>query len=119
MVRDYNKANNLPDIIGLEQKIIDYICQEEPDYCASTEPPTMAEKARNFSRAMVDWVANGFKVITHEQFEERQSICNQCPYWRGESMLGYGSCAKCGCSGLKLYLPSQSCPDGRWKAINA
>jgi len=118
MVRDYNSANGLPDIIGLEDKIIEYICQEEPDYCVSTEPPTWAEKAKNFSKAAVDWVASGFVNVTHEQYEERKAICLACPYWRGQDMMGYGACGKCGCSGLKLFLPSQSCPDGRWKAIN-
>lgn len=118
MVLEYNSNNGFPPIENLDQKIIDYICKEDPNYCVSTEPPTLAERARSFAIAASEWVASGFKHVTHEQFEERKSICNKCPYWKGDSAFGYGGCGKCGCSALKLYLPSQKCPDGRWNSIN-
>ena len=115
MVREYNQANSLPDIPNLDQEIIAYICNEEPDYCVSTEPPTLAEKAKTFTRAMVEWASYGFPVVDQAVLEERRATCAACPYWRGEEMFGYGACGKCGCSGLKLFLPTQKCPDGRWK----
>lgn len=118
IVKDYCKANDLPDIPNLEREIIQYICHEEPSYCVSTTPPTFAQRAATFMGAARDWVASGFKSITHEQYEERLGICEACPYWKGSAALGLGACGKCGCSGLKLYLPSQVCPDGRWKAIH-
>jgi len=118
MVEDYNKANNIDPIVGLYQKIIDYMCEQEPDWCMSTEPPTLAQRLKTFSQAAVDWAANGFKNVPHDVFEARKSICLQCHYWKGEMAFGYGGCGKCGCSGLKLFLPTQKCPDGRWGAIN-
>lgn len=117
-VKKYNKANNLDEIVGLPDLIVAYICQEVPTYCESTEPPTWAEKAMNFASAARDWVSSGFRHVTHEQYEIRKEICLKCPYWAGSMAMGYGGCSKCGCSGLKLFLPSQRCPDGRWSAIN-
>lgn len=117
MVKDYCKANNLPDIPNLERELVAYICNAEPTYCESTEPPSYAQRAKTFARAMTDWMAGGLKSVTHEQYEQRLEICKICPYWRGQGALGFGSCGKCGCSGLKLYLPTQACPDGRWNAI--
>ena len=118
MVEEYNANNGFPPITDLKQKIIEYICSKDPSFCNNTEPPSFAERAKSFAFAAKEWVESGFKHVTHEQFEERKSICAQCPYWRGDSAFGYGSCGKCGCSGLKLYLPSQKCPDGRWNSIN-
>ena len=117
MVEDYNRANNLEPIVGLPQKITDYMCNEVPDWCESTEPPTLAQRLASFSQAAVDWAKNGFSNVTHEQFEARKAICLKCHYWKGEMAFGYGGCGKCGCSGLKLFLPTQKCPDGRWGAI--
>lgn len=118
MVEEYNRANNFDRIDNLYQKIIDYMCENEPDWCESTEPPTFAQRLRSFTQAAVDWAANGFTNVPHEVFESRKSICLKCPYWKGESAFGYGGCGKCGCTALKLFLPTQKCPDGRWGSIN-
>ena len=118
MIDDYTTANGLDQIVGLTQLIIDQNCERDPDFCYSTEPPTFAQRARSFAQAATDWVSSGFKHVTHEQFEARKEICLKCPYWNGEAAFGYGGCRKCGCSGLKLFLPTQKCPDGRWGTLN-
>lgn len=119
MVNDYCKANGLPPVPQLEKKIIEYICSEEPNYCVDSEPPTLLQRAKTFSQAAVDWVANGMPVVTHEQYEKRLSICQDCHYWLGQSAVGLGSCRKCGCSGLKLYMSTSVCPDNppRWNKV--
>lgn len=119
MVFEYNKSNNLAPIPDLPSKITAYMCEQEPSWCISTEPPTPAEKARNFIAAAKNWAASGFKHVTQEQYEARKAICDRCPYWHGEQLFGLGACQRCGCSHLALYLSSKSCPDNppRWNAI--
>ena len=68
MVEEYNKANNLEPIVGLYQKIVDYMCKESPGWCESTEPPTLAQRLASFSNAAVEWARNGFSNVTHEQY---------------------------------------------------
>lgn len=117
MVRDYGIANGYPEIEGLEAKIIAYMCEVEPDYCHSTDPPTLAERMARFARASIDWIANGARVVPHDVFEARLAICEQCHYWQGYSSFGSVSCRKCGCSGKKLSWATESCPDTpkKWK----
>ena len=117
MVDEYNRSNGLPAIVGLHQKIIEYICEQEPEYCISDKPPTPMQKARNFAQAAAQWVSSGFKHVTQVQFESRKAICESCPYWVNEMTFGYGGCKACGCSGLKLFLPSQRCPKGKWESV--
>lgn len=85
-----------------------------PQIFADTEPPSPIERARTFTRAMMDWARSGFAVVSQENYEKRRGICEECPYWRGESAFGYGACAKCGCSGLKLFVKGQHCPIQKW-----
>lgn len=115
-VRQYDKANGYETPKDIAQLIIEQVCANQPDYCTNTEPPTYSERAKSFARAATDWLSSGFKSVPHDVFETRKKICMDCPYWRGESMLGYGSCGKCGCSALKLFLPNQKCPDNRWNS---
>ncbi len=117
MVIEYTNANKTAPILRLDEKIVDYMCEQEPDWCDDYEPPSLARRAFMFGQAAVNWAIAGFGIVDHAVFEERKAICLACPYWRGEAALGYGACAKCGCSGLKLFVPSQSCPDGRWPSI--
>ena len=118
MIREYNQANGYTDPLKLDHLVIQYMCEQEPDWCVSSEPPTLKQRAQSFARAAVDWVSSGFKVVPNEEYERRLEICHGCHYFRGVNITGFGACAKCGCSGLKLFLPTQSCPDNppRWKA---
>jgi hypothetical protein len=123
--RQFLAANQLPVPRDLDQQILGFIREEiraEADrkglnvneFFADTEPPSPAERARNFARAMVDWARSGFAVADQKLYEQRREICEGCYYWRGETALGYGSCAKCGCTGLKLFVKGQTCPIGKW-----
>ncbi len=78
------------------------------------------DKAKNFGTAMTNWaIADEFSKVTDEQHEYRKSICTACPHWDSEAFLGTGKCNKCGCSGLKLYIPSSRCPldPPKWSII--
>ena len=45
--------------------------------------------------------------------QERLAICKGCENWTGSK------CRKCGCfTALKVRLPSESCPIGKWSAVS-
>lgn len=118
MVNDYTDSNHLSRIDGLPAKIVAYICEQEPDYCHSTEPPTLAERAVRFTKAMAEWISNGAPVVPFEVFDQRLKICESCYWWRGNTGYGKIGCGKCGCSGKKLWFATESCPDNpkKWEA---
>jgi len=113
-VRKYNEVNHFPNGLNIEQEIIDQICARVPENCNDTEPPTLLELASRFTREMLSWSREGFSVVDDATFATRQSTCNACPKWRGEAAFGVGRCGSCGCLGLKLYVKTSRCPDGKW-----
>lgn len=119
-VRQHRIANNIP-VRHMEQEITDQFCARQPDWCEDVDPesgkPTAREMAGRFARAMMDWARGGFKVVERGRYQARKDICEGCQYWRGDgAMIGTGRCGKCGCSGLKLFLATERCPDGKWEA---
>ena len=80
------------------------------------------DKAKGFGTAMVNWAAQDkFARTTDEEFAFRRRECNACSYWVPEAFNGIGQCKLCGCTGLKLYIPSSRCPHNppKWEAISA
>lgn len=87
----------------------------------SPESPNIIEMAKNFGHAMMEWaLTDDFATVTDDEFNGRKTICMKCPAWEPDSFGGIGGCQRCGCSVLKLYIPSVQCPDTppRWKAIS-
>lgn len=115
-IKNYCAANNYPIQPNLSQLVIDQICERNPQFCRDTEPPSKLDRLRSFAQAMVGWMAQGFAVVPSAVLEERRGICETCLWWSGESSFGYGRCGKCGCTGLKLFLPKEKCPIDKWKA---
>src|SRR5690554_2260667 len=78
----------------------------------------------NFSKAMVQWAADGFAKVDDEVYQKRLSICISCPHLvkqpnrftlvnlvanRSESI-----CSLCGCPiRRKAALPSETCPSAK------
>lgn len=120
-VRDVYHANNLPVPKNLEIVISDWLCKEIPDgqsRCRDITPPTKAEMIKRASTAMAQWASSGFKKVEPEDLIDRREICEACSNWKGESAFGIGRCGSCGCFGLKLYVATESCPIGKWTAID-
>lgn len=119
----YNARNNIPTGANYSQKIIDQICERSPDACNDSEPPTFVELAVRFARAMFSWAASGFSCVTADQFATRQQICAgsettpACSAWRGSAGFGYGKCGSCGCTGLKLFMTTEKCPQNKWPQL--
>jgi hypothetical protein len=112
-------TNNFPVPRDLNQIIAQQICDRVPNFCISSEPPTFADKAREFAAAAVNWVRQGMRHVSHEVFEERLAQCQACPLYGGAKTLGLHGCGRCGCTSLKLYAPESKCPlpEPRWKAV--
>lgn len=118
-IRRFCRANNYPIPPGLDQDVINVICERTPEFCSDGDPPTVKDRLGMFMRAIVEWVGTGAKVTTHEQFEERLAQCKACQYYNGSSSITTIACRKCGCSKLKLFLASEQCPlpEPRWQRI--
>lgn len=118
--RAFHKTNNFPIPHDFNQVIAKQICDKIPEFCISSEPPTLAEMAREFAIAAARWINQKSPVVSHEVFRERLSICEVCPLFGGIRVLGLIGCGRCGCTSLKLYDPASVCPlpEPRWKAVS-
>jgi len=79
--------------------------------------PTTVQLAKNFTKAMGGWAKAGFKTVKRKVYEQRHAICGACEHWVPDARVGAGMCRKCGCSGVKLWLATATCPDqpARWE----
>jgi len=114
--RAYCIRNNYPIGSNWEVQFDDNICRNtyEGVNCIDSEPPTLAQKIVNLARAMTQFASSGFKLAEPEKVNSRKETCEVCYYYAGSSSIMKVGCRKCGCSGIKLYMDSEKCPDGRW-----
>jgi hypothetical protein len=61
-------------------------------------------------KAVMDWAAAGFKVVSHDVHMKRSEECAICPQWDARR----GKCMECNCYGAKHWMASESCPIGKW-----
>jgi len=71
--------------------------------------PSFLDQARNLAQSLGDFVRDGCRLVTQEQYLERLTICDGCEHRRGRR------CLVCGC---RLYLKARGrafrCPLGKW-----
>jgi hypothetical protein len=77
---------------------------------AMPKEPTLVEMTANFTKAVGNWAAAGFKIVEKEIFEARHAVCKACEFWQPDARLGTGRCRKCGCSIYKLWMATSKCP---------
>jgi len=72
----------------------------------------LAAKAEEAAFAAdIEW---GKIKLSEEERNIRYDICKKCEWFFAST----NSCKKCGCfMAVKTYMPSQSCPIGKWKSI--
>lgn len=118
--KKWHKDNNFPVPVDFAQIIATQVCARCPEFCYSTEPPTAADKAREFAVAASRWIKQRAPVVSEEVFLERKEKCESCELYGGTRTFGFIGCGKCGCTGLKLYLATEKCPlpEPRWKAVS-
>lgn len=115
-INRHEEANGYPET---SQKDIEaQLCINHPFSCGDGSP-TFVEKASHFAHSMVAWAKSGFASVSEEILQQRLTICQACPHWRGTrgGLLVTASCRKCGCSGKKLAAPHEACPIGKWAAV--
>lgn len=79
---------------------------------APGHPPSLARQAWNLARSLADFVADGCKTVTAEQYQSRLEICDGCDHRRSNR------CMKCGCRlSLKAQGRAFKCPAGKWPAV--
>lgn len=82
--------------------------------------PTLINQAKSLGTAAVNFaMKDGFKKVSDEIFQSRKETCLACPNWDASAFNNTGRCKLCGCSVMKLYIPSSMCPDKppRWQSI--
>lgn len=72
----------------------------------------------NVVTALGKWARAGFPVVSESVYRARIETCRSCAYWREGSRLGLGRCLQCGCSRLKHWLQTESCPIEKWTKAN-
>ena len=71
--------------------------------------PPLHRQAWNLARSLADFVADGCKTVSEEDYRMRLEICDRCDQRRGNR------CLKCGCRlSLKARGRVFKCPLGKW-----
>src|ERR1051326_6138159 len=116
---NHRLANNLPIGVAWREQFLGNVCLNTPgaackDASVQTRP-TLAQLAKSFGTALAKWARDGFSTVPVQTLESRRGTCHDCDFWGGDgAYFGLGKCRKCGCSGLKLFLPTERCPIGKW-----
>ena len=75
-------------------------------------PPTMVEKASTFISSVKDFISDGCKLVSEEEYKDRLKICDGCEERKGNS------CNICGCNlQLKAKGKTFKCPLQKWKNL--
>jgi len=84
---------------------------DPPPIQVAKHPPSLARQAWNLATSLADFVADGCKTVSEEQYRERLEICDGCAHRR------HNRCMKCGCRlSLKAQGRAFKCPEGKWTA---
>ena len=74
--------------------------------------PPMGRKAWNLATSLMNFVADGLKTVSTEQYQERLDVCDSCENRSGNR------CTKCGCHlSIKAKGRAFDCPIGKWPVI--
>jgi len=97
----------------VDRSVENQVCERIPsEFCQG--PPSAARKAKTFSEAMIKFAMSGFETVDEETYNQRFETCDSCEHYGPNGLFGLANCRLCGCYGLKLFLPSQTCPADKW-----
>jgi hypothetical protein len=98
--------------------ILQWGCYGDCRNQATQRPPalTLGAKARNLAAALTRWARARFPLADRWQRRRRRAACLACDAWRPTGNLGFGECSdpRCGCTKLKRWLATETCPRGKW-----
>lgn len=73
--------------------------------------PSLTEKAKNFSKSLLNHAKSGFAIVQNKTHKKRLETCEKCEYYDEHTT----SCQLCGCDLIiKTSWASESCPEGKW-----
>lgn len=73
--------------------------------------PSLAQKGWNFTKAVGNHIADGFKHVTTEELQARLKICDTCEMRDGDRC----NSMNCGCIlSIKAKWKSERCPLHKW-----
>jgi hypothetical protein len=79
---------------------------------ANNKLPSLVQQAWNLAGSLVDFIADGCRTVTKDQYRRRLEICDACEFRLGNR------CVKCGCRlALKARGRAFRCPLGKWPAV--
>jgi hypothetical protein len=105
-----------PDVLDPHgSKSLDQWEQKQREHDATTRPVEVSEVERN-GASIMDMVKAGPKILSamlkpsdSPMALKRLEVCRGCEHWTGSK------CRKCGCfTSLKVRLPGEACPIGKW-----
>lgn len=98
---EWTVVHDVPEQFGLV-----VISKRQED---KTQLPSLTQKALNFSRAYIEHVADGHRLVSDEVFQERLKICSLCTFRNNDT------CGACGCPlNNKAQWASSHCPKLKW-----
>ena len=82
---------------------------QKPPQDQPPQPPSLSQQAWNLARALADFVADGCRSVSEEQYRRRLETCDACDQRRGNR------CMKCGYRlSLKARGRAFRCPEDKW-----
>ena len=74
--------------------------------------PPITRQAWNLALSLADFVADGCKLVTAEEYAARLAVCDLCEHRRETR------CLKCGCNlALKARGRAFKCPEDKWSEL--
>jgi hypothetical protein len=86
---------------------------KQAEQARAEAPWGLAQRVAASSHAAWEFVASGFARVTAAEYERRMTVCEGCPHWNGVR------CDICRCFSMKLHLPSERCPIGKWDCVKS
>ena len=81
---------------------------------APGQPPSLVRQAWNLARSLADFVADGCRTVTADEYRARLEICDACDHRR------HNRCMKCGCRlSLKAQGRAFKCPEAKWPQLES
>lgn len=78
------------------------------------QPPPIREQIRSLWASLVAWQNAGRPVVSKDVLRQRRRICRRCEFFEPSPVLAFSRCGKCKCTGIKLWMGTESCPLGKW-----
>lgn len=76
---------------------------------------TIFEKAKNFTKSAVAFVAAGLPCVEEGEVARRLRICADCESFDPAGYRGMGKCNECGCNmEIKTVMATEECPKKLW-----